>query len=127
MQGLSIGRVSVRKLNQALPPSIRPLDDALTMVGRARTGAYREVYAVRHDENPYELEIALVDDLQPREVIVFGCGRSTRIARAVNAVRPLAATRCASERSSSARSRHCADGDRNSRDTRHDSPRKPRW
>jgi regulator of RNase E activity RraA len=66
--------------DQAMPPTIRPLDDALTMVGRARTGAYREVYAVKPDENPYELEIALVDDLQPREIVVFGCGGSTRIA-----------------------------------------------
>jgi hypothetical protein len=32
--------------DQAMPPSIRPLDDALVMVGRARTGVYREVYSV---------------------------------------------------------------------------------
>ena len=50
------------------------------MVGRARTGAYREVYTVVSGENPYELEIALVDDLKPREIAVFGCGGSTRIA-----------------------------------------------
>jgi len=30
---------------QAMPPSIRPLDDDLVMVGRARTGVYREVYS----------------------------------------------------------------------------------
>jgi 4-hydroxy-4-methyl-2-oxoglutarate aldolase len=65
---------------QAMPPSIRPLDESLTMVGRARTGVYREVYTVARGENPYELEIALVDDLKAREVAVFGCGGSTRIA-----------------------------------------------
>lgn len=65
---------------QALPPSIRPLDDALTMVGVARTGLYREIFEVRAGENPYELEIALVDDLKPHDVAVFGCGGSTRIA-----------------------------------------------
>ena len=66
--------------DQAMPPSIRPLDDALVLVGRARTGIYREVYAVVPGDNPYALEIALVDDLQPGDVAVLGCGGSTRIA-----------------------------------------------
>jgi regulator of RNase E activity RraA len=66
--------------DQAMPPSIRPLDDALVMVGRARTGAYREVYSVVPGDNPYALEIALVDDLKPGDVAVLGCGGSTRIA-----------------------------------------------
>jgi len=65
---------------QALPPSIRPLDDSLTMVGYARTGLYREVHHVAPEENPYELEIALVDDLHLDEVAVFACGGSKRIA-----------------------------------------------
>jgi regulator of RNase E activity RraA len=65
---------------QALPPSIRPLDDTRNMVGVARTGLYREVFEVRAGENPYALEIALVDDLRPDDVAVFGCGGSTRIA-----------------------------------------------
>jgi 4-hydroxy-4-methyl-2-oxoglutarate aldolase len=64
----------------ALPPSIRPLDDTRNMVGVARTGLYREIFEVRAGENPYELEIALVDDLKPDDVAVFGCGGSTRIA-----------------------------------------------
>ncbi len=66
--------------DQALPPSIRPLDDELVMVGRARTGAYREVYRVVPGDNPYALEIALVDDLKAGDVAVLGCGGSTRIA-----------------------------------------------
>lgn len=66
--------------DQALPPSIRPLDDELVMVGRARTGAYREVYRVVPGDNPYALEIALVDDLKAGDVVVLGCGGSTRIA-----------------------------------------------
>lgn len=65
---------------QAMPPSIRPLDDDLVMVGRARTGVYREVYSVVPGDNPYALEIALVDDLKPGDVAVLGCGGSTRIA-----------------------------------------------
>ena len=66
--------------DQAMPPSIRPLDDALVMAGFARTGLYREIHRVVPGENPYELEIALVDDLKPDDVAVFGCGGSTRIA-----------------------------------------------
>src|SRR3954466_14344789 len=66
--------------DQAMPPSVRPLDDALTMVGRARTGLYREVYGVVAGENPYELEIALVDSLAAHDVAVLGCGGSRRIA-----------------------------------------------
>lgn len=66
--------------DQAMPPAIRPLDDALVMAGFARTGLYREIHRVVPDENPYELEIALVDDLKIDDVAVFGCGGSTRIA-----------------------------------------------
>ena len=66
--------------DQAMPPSIRPLDDELVMAGRARTGIYREVYSVVSGDNPYALEIALVDDLKPGDVAVLGCGGSTRIA-----------------------------------------------
>jgi regulator of RNase E activity RraA len=66
--------------HQAMASSIRPLDEALVLAGYARTGLYREVYHVAPDENPYELEIALIDDLRPDEVAVLGCGGSTRIA-----------------------------------------------
>jgi regulator of RNase E activity RraA len=66
--------------SQAMPSSIRPLDDTLVLAGFARTGVYREIYRVVPDQNPYELEIALVDDLAPDDVPVFGCGGSTRIA-----------------------------------------------
>jgi 4-hydroxy-4-methyl-2-oxoglutarate aldolase len=66
--------------DQAMPPSIRPLDESLVLAGFARTGIYREVYRVVPDQNPYELEIALIDDLKPDEVAVFGCGGSSRIA-----------------------------------------------
>jgi 4-hydroxy-4-methyl-2-oxoglutarate aldolase len=66
--------------NQAMTANIRPLDDSLVMLGRARTGVYREVYHVAAGENPYELEIALIDDLKPSEVAVLACGGSPRIA-----------------------------------------------
>src|SRR5437868_17691 len=66
--------------NQAMSPNIRPLDDALKMCGRARTGIYMEVAHVEPGVNPYELEIAIVDDLKPGDVAVFACGGSSRIA-----------------------------------------------
>ncbi|MFO1324381.1 MAG: RraA family protein [Burkholderiales bacterium] len=66
--------------NQAMHARIRPLDESLVMAGFARTGAYRETYHVQPGENPYELEIALVDDLKSDDVVVFSCGGSQRIA-----------------------------------------------
>ena len=66
--------------HQALPPRIRPLDDELVLVGRARTGLYHDVYHVPPGHNPYALEIALVDDLKPGEVPMLACGTSGRIA-----------------------------------------------
>jgi regulator of RNase E activity RraA len=66
--------------HQAMAPGVRPLDDSLVLAGFARTGLYREVYHVARDVNPYELEIALIDDLRPDDVPVFGCGGSRRIA-----------------------------------------------
>ncbi len=66
--------------DQAMSPSIRPLDEELVLAGFARTGLYREVFQVIEGQNPYELEIALVDDLKVDEVAVFGCCGSRRIA-----------------------------------------------
>ena len=65
---------------QATHPSIRPLDDALIVCGRARTGLYMEIH---HDDpavNIYEKEIDLVDDLRPGDVAVFACSGNLRIA-----------------------------------------------
>ncbi len=66
---------------QALGPGIRPLDDDLVLVGRARTMLYADVYAPPGpDENHYALEIGLVDDLRPGDVVVAACGGTGRIA-----------------------------------------------
>ena len=64
-------------MNQAMRPFVRPLDENLVLIGRARTGVYMPVYSVRAGENPYEVEIALVDDLKPGEVAVLACGGPT--------------------------------------------------
>lgn len=66
--------------DQAMPAGIRPLDDQLKLCGRARTGMYMETAHVEAGSNPYELEIAIVDDLKPGDVAVFACGGSSRIA-----------------------------------------------
>ncbi len=62
---------------QAMRPFVRPLDEGLTLFGPARTGLYMPVYAVEEGENPYDVEIALVDDLRPGDVAVFACGGPT--------------------------------------------------
>jgi regulator of RNase E activity RraA len=67
--------------NQAMQPFVRPLDENLVLAGRARTGLYMPAYEVREGENPYEVEIALVDDLKPGDVPVLACnGPTQRIA-----------------------------------------------
>jgi regulator of RNase E activity RraA len=72
---------SLGLMGQAMRPFMRPLDDTLQMFGRARTGLYMPVYEHRAGENPYEVEIALVDDLRPGDVVVLACnGPTDRIA-----------------------------------------------
>jgi 4-hydroxy-4-methyl-2-oxoglutarate aldolase len=71
---------AVGVMDQALPARIRPLDEASVMVGRARTAAFMEVYHHEAGSNPYELEIALIDSLQPGEVPVFACSNPARVA-----------------------------------------------
>ena len=66
--------------DQAMAPRIRPLDDDLVLAGFARTGQFREVLRATPGENPYELEIRIIDDLKPGEVVAFGCDGSQRIA-----------------------------------------------
>lgn len=66
---------------RAMKSFMRPLDESHVMVGRARTGLYMPAYALREGENPYEVEIALVDDLRPGDVVVLACnGPTERIA-----------------------------------------------
>ena len=72
---------SLGLMQQAMRPFMRPLDETLQLIGRARTGLYMPVYEHREGENPYEVEIALVDDLKPNDVVVLACdGPTDRIA-----------------------------------------------
>ena len=71
---------SLGSWHHAMVPGIRPLDESLTLFGRARTGLYMSVYHVEPNVNPYELEIALVDDLQLNDVAVLACPQGDRVA-----------------------------------------------
>lgn len=72
---------SLGHMGQAMRPFVRPADEGLVMVGRARTGLYAPTHHVAEGENPYELEMELVDGLAPGEVAVLGCdGPTERIA-----------------------------------------------
>lgn len=63
---------------RAMDPFIRPIDDTLVLMGRVRTGLFVDTYSVKDGENPYEVEIKLLDDLKPGEVPVLGCNGPTR-------------------------------------------------
>jgi regulator of RNase E activity RraA len=69
----------VGQRDQAMDPRLRPLDEGIVLCGRARTGLYLEVHHVEPGENPYELEIRLVDDLKADEVAVLATNGSRRI------------------------------------------------
>jgi regulator of RNase E activity RraA len=62
---------------QTMRPFIRPLSDESTLFGPVRTGLFLPRDAVAEGENPYEVEIALIDDLAPGDIPVFGCNGPT--------------------------------------------------
>jgi regulator of RNase E activity RraA len=57
----------------AMQSHVRPLDEHLSLFGRARTGLYGNIYHHDPNKNPYELEIDLIDSLQVDDVAVFAC------------------------------------------------------
>lgn len=68
-------------MKQAMRPFVRPADESLVMMGRARTGLFSDTYGVREGENPYKIEIELLDDLKPGDITVLAChGPTDRIA-----------------------------------------------
>jgi 4-hydroxy-4-methyl-2-oxoglutarate aldolase len=68
---------SMGLMRQALRPFVRPLDETLVLLGRARTGRYVVSDTLTPGRNPYELEMDLIDGLQPGEVPVLACGGPT--------------------------------------------------
>ncbi|HLK59800.1 MAG TPA: RraA family protein [Chthonomonadaceae bacterium] len=61
---------------QALGPEIRPVEESLTLVGRAKTVLWSDAYHI--PDNPYEGEIRAVDSIRPGDVVVMATGASTR-------------------------------------------------
>jgi regulator of RNase E activity RraA len=66
-------------MRQALRPFVRPLDETLVLFGRARTGRYEPLTAPSTRQNPYELEMELVDSLHHGDVAVLACGGPTEV------------------------------------------------
>jgi len=64
--------------HQIMRYDIRPLYPEAKVVGRAATMLTADVYQVAED--PYKLELALLDDLKPGEVVVCATRGSTRAA-----------------------------------------------
>ena len=64
--------------HQAMGPEIRPCDESLVLVGRARTSLWTEVHRVL--DNPYEGEMYAVDSLNPGEVAIMATHGSKEIA-----------------------------------------------
>ena len=71
---------SLGYMEHSMAPHVRPIDENVVMFGPARTGLYMSVYHVEPGINPYDLEIALVDDLKPDDVAVLGCPKGDRVA-----------------------------------------------
>ncbi|GGD98419.1 RraA family protein [Paenibacillus nasutitermitis] len=60
--------------NQAMDEHIRPLEDGVVVVGRAKTILAADVYHIH--ENPYEMEIKAMDSIAPDEVVVVCTNKS---------------------------------------------------
>ena len=64
---------------QVLRPFVRPLDESLTLLGRARTGRYEPATMPSPGHNPYEMEMDLVDSLRAGDVAVLACDGPTEV------------------------------------------------
>ncbi len=66
-------------MRQALRPFVRPLDEALTLFGRVRTGRFVATEARDSARNVYVLEMELIDELRAGEVPVLACDGPTDV------------------------------------------------
>jgi|TARA_B100000959_G_C14958421_1_gene614717 regulator of RNase E activity RraA len=65
---------SLGYLNQAMDRHIRPLDESKTLFGPVRTALIEDVEpGTPRPDNPYELTIKVMDDLNPGDVLVRSC------------------------------------------------------
>jgi 4-hydroxy-4-methyl-2-oxoglutarate aldolase len=65
--------------HQAMLSFVRPIDPDIPLFGRVRTGLFEPRDGERPGEHPYDIEIALIDDLKPGDVAVLACGGPTEI------------------------------------------------
>ena len=70
----SLDQLGVRQ--QAMREYLRPVHKSCVFAGWARTISCSDIYHI--PENPYDVEIAAVDSLQPGEVAVVGTQKSLR-------------------------------------------------
>ena len=70
----SLDQLGVRR--QAMREYLRPVHKGCVFAGWARTISCSDIYHI--PENPYDVEIAAVDSLQPGEVAVVGTQKSLR-------------------------------------------------
>ena len=66
-------------MHQAMRPFVRPVDDSAVLFGRVRTGRYALSGPARPGCNPYQLEMELIDSLQPDEVSLLACDGPTEV------------------------------------------------
>ena len=66
-------------MHQALRPFVRPVDESAVLFGRVRTGRYERSGPAQVGRNPYQLEMELIDSLQPDEVPLLACNGPTDV------------------------------------------------
>lgn len=66
-------------MHQAMRPFVRPVDESSVLFGRVRTGRYALAGPAQPGRNPYELEMQLIDSLQPDEVPLLACNGPTDV------------------------------------------------
>jgi 4-hydroxy-4-methyl-2-oxoglutarate aldolase len=64
-------------MHQAFRPFVRPLDESLVLLGRARTGRYAPATMPSPHHNPYAMEMDLIDSLLPGQVAILACDGPT--------------------------------------------------
>jgi 4-hydroxy-4-methyl-2-oxoglutarate aldolase len=66
-------------MHQAMRPFVRPVDESAVLFGRVRTGRYALSGPSQPGRNPYQLEMELIDSLQPDEVPLLACDGPTEV------------------------------------------------
>jgi 4-hydroxy-4-methyl-2-oxoglutarate aldolase len=65
---------------QALPSSIKPVKEGMSVCGFARTGLFRPVFHVPQTSPASALQDELISSLRGGEIVLMGCGGSSSVA-----------------------------------------------